>query len=330
MLAPGPRNAVTDVPGIRVGQASRAGDGWLTGVTVVLPSAAGAVAGVDVRGGGPGTRETDVLDPGNLVDRVHAIVLSGGSALGLAAADGVARGLFLDGIGFPMGAPGEVVPIVPSAILFDLGRGGVFGNAPDAALGLEAYQAASVNVALGSVGAGTGARAGGLKGGVGSASVVLPDGTSLGALVAVNAVGSCVDPATGRLWAAAHSLPGDLPAYDVPDADRLEQLRLAAIPPRPAQATTIGVIATDATLTKAQCAKLAGIGHDGLARAIDPVHTMFDGDALFAMSTCERPAPDPFDFHALLTAAATTVTRAVARAMVNATSVGGMTAYLDA
>lgn len=329
-MRPGPKNAITDVAGLRVGQAARTGDGWLTGVTVVLPPPSGAVAGVDVRGGGPGTRETDVLDPRNLVERVHAVVLSGGSALGLAAADGVTRALFDDGIGFPMGAPGEVVPIVPSAILFDLGRGGVFANAPDAALGTQAYRAASDDVELGTCGAGAGARAGGLKGGVGSASAVLDDGTTVAALVVVNAVGSCVDPATGQLWAAQHCLPGDLPAYEPPDRDRLEQLRLAAIPPRPAQATTVGVIATDATLTKAQCAKLAGIGHDGLARAIDPVHTMFDGDTLFGLSTGSGAAPDPVGFHLLLTAAATTVTRAVARGMLSATSAGDLTAYLDA
>ena len=137
-----PLNAITDVPGIRVGQAQRTGDGWLTGTTVVLPPPEGAVAGVDVRGGGPGTRETDLLDPRNLVDRVHAIVLTGGSALGLAAVDGVVQRLFAAGVGFPMGGPGEVVPIVPAAVLFDLGRGGVFGRHPDAGLGAAAYDAA--------------------------------------------------------------------------------------------------------------------------------------------------------------------------------------------
>ena len=144
-------NAITDVPGIRVGQAQRTGDGWLTGTTVVLPPPEGAVAGVDVRGGGPGTRETDLLDPRNLVDRVHAIVLTGGSALGLAAVDGVVQRLFAAGVGFPMGGPGEVVPIVPAAVLFDLGRGGVFGRHPDAGLGAAAYDAASGSVAEGNV-----------------------------------------------------------------------------------------------------------------------------------------------------------------------------------
>lgn len=334
----GARNDITDVPRIRVGQAERTGEGWLTGTTVVLPPPEGAVAGVDVRGGGPGTRETDLLDPRNLVERVHAIVLTGGSALGLAAADGVARRLLGDGIGFPMGGPGEVVPIVPAAVLYDLGRGGVFGNHPHAQLGATAYDATNGPVRQGNHGAGTGARAGGLKGGLGSASVVLPDGTSIGAVVAVNAVGSCVDPATGELWGVRHCLPGDLPALRRPDpADLAASLTAAAALPvdRPGiLATTIGVIATDATLTKAQCAKVAGIGHDGLARAINPVHTMFDGDTVFGLATGARPAPDPVGFHALLGAAADCVTRAIVRGLLAAettsTPWGTMRSYRDA
>ena len=331
MVQPGPNNAITDVPGIRVGHAQRLEDGWLTGTTVVLPPAEGAVAGVDVRGGGPGTRETDVLDPRNLVERAHAIVLSGGSALGLAAADGVTRALFEDGIGYPMGAPGEVVPIVPAAILFDLGRGGVFGTAPDAALGRAAYAAAGASAPQGCVGAGTGARAGGLKGATGTASAVLPDGTSVGALVAVNAIGSCVDPATGELYAARHCLPGDLPDLGRPSKEELAAAREAAgVVAGAILATTIGVIATDRTLTKAQCAKVSGIGHDGLARAIRPVHTMFDGDTLFTLATGLRAAPDPLEFHTLLEVAADCVTRAVARAMLAATSAAGLRSFRDA
>lgn len=328
---PGPTNSITDIPGIRVGQAQRSGEGWLTGTTVVLPPPEGAVAGVDVRGGGPGTRETDVLDPRNLVERVHAIVLSGGSALGLATADGVARALFEDGIGYPMGGPGEVVPIVPAAILFDLGRGGSFGNAPDAALGAEAYAAASADVTLGTVGAGTGAQAGGLKGGVGTASAVLADGTRVGALVVVNAVGSCVDPATGEVYAARFCLPGDIPGLHLPHHDELEAARHAAAETgRAVLATTIGVIATDATLTKAQCSKVAGVGHDGLARAIRPVHTMFDGDTLFTLATGSGQPPDPLAFHALLDIAGDCVTRAVARALLAAESAGGIRSFRDA
>ena len=296
MAGPGPSNSITDVPGVRVGQAQRVGDGWLTGTTVVLPPEAdGAVAGVDVRGGGPGTRETDLLDPRNLVERVHAVVLSGGSALGLAAADGVAHHLFTAGVGLPIGGPGEVVPIVPAAVLFDLGRGGTFGHTPNAALGAAAYDAAGTVVAEGNVGAGTGARVGGLKGGIGRASYVLDDGTTVAALVAVNAVGSAVDPLTGELYAARHCLAGDLPPLRRPDPDELRAAResAAALPaPRAATlATTIGVIATDAVLTKAQCAKVAGIGHDGLARAVNPVHTLYDGDTLFSLATGARAAP---------------------------------------
>ncbi len=175
------RNTITDVPGITVGQAERVGDGWLTGVTVVVPPPGGAVAGVDVRGGGPGTRETDLLDPRNVVDRVHAVVLAGGSALGLCSVDGVVQRLLAEGTGFPVGpAPHEVVPIVPAAVVFDLGRGGTYAHHPDADLGAAAYDAAGIDVAEGSHGAGTGARVGGLKGGVGTASTSLPDGTIVG------------------------------------------------------------------------------------------------------------------------------------------------------
>ncbi|MDT0201911.1 P1 family peptidase [Nocardioides sp. AE5] len=329
------KNCITDVPGIRVGQAERVQDGWLSGSTVVLTPSEGAVAGVDVRGGGPGTRETDLLDPRNLVERVHAVVLTGGSALGLAAVDGVVQRLFAAGIGFPMGGPGEVVPIVPAAVLYDLGRGGTFANHPDATLGTAAYDAASAApVELGNHGAGTGARAGGLKGGIGSASAVLPDGTTVGALVAVNAVGSTVDPETGELYAARHCLPGDLPLLDLPDPDELAAAReRAANDPallKPPLATTIGVIATDATLTKAQCAKVAGIGHDGLARAINPVHTMLDGDTLFTLATCARDPMDLLGFQDLLGAAADCVTRAVGRAVLAAESAGGMRSFRDA
>jgi len=341
-LRPGPTNSLTDVAGLRVGHHSRVGDGWLTGTTVVRMPPDGAVAGVDVRGGGPGTRETDLLDPRNLVERVHAVTLSGGSAFGLAAADGVMSALFDDGIGFPMGGPGDVVPIVPGAVIFDLGRGGHFAARPDASFGRAAYDAAHDGaVEQGCVGAGTGAKAGGLKGGVGSASTVLPDGTVVAALVVVNAIGSCVDPATGEVYAARLGFPGEFPALAAVDPDRLAQARAAAaLDPSPlkyALATTIGVIATDATLTKAQCAKMSGIGHDGFARGIRPVHTMFDGDTLFTVATGAKGAdgiPDPFAFHAMLDAAGDTVTRAIAHAMLAATTVttpaGTIRSFLDA
>ena len=333
MIRTGPTNGLTDVRGLRVGHSTRIGDGWLSGVTVVLAPEGGAVAGVDVRGGGPGTRETDVLDPRNGVDRVHAIVLAGGSAFGLSAACGVTERLAADKVGFPVGPePGEVVPIVPAAVVFDLGRGGRFEARPDAALGAEAYEAALAGagpVPQGVVGAGTGAVAGGLKGGVGTASAVLEDGTVVAALAVVNAAGSTVDTNTGELLGLRLGLPGEFPDLRRPDPDDLRAALEAAeradrpLGRRPVLATTLGVVATDATLTKALCAKLAGIAHDGMARAIDPVHTMVDGDTVFALATGEQPAPDPSGLHDLLGAAGACFGRAVAHAMLAATSVTG-------
>jgi L-aminopeptidase/D-esterase-like protein len=327
MAQPGPTNTITDVAGIRVGHATRIGDGWLTGTTVVLPPVVGAVAGVDVRGGGPGTRETDLLDPRANAAAVHAIVLTGGSAFGLAAADGVMESLFEAGVGYVVGVPPNttIVPIVPAAVIFDLGRGGDVRHRPDASFGAEAVAAAAEGpVPIGAVGAGAGARSGGLKGGIGSASVVLDDGTTIGALVVVNSVGSTVDPATGELYAARFAFPGELPAMRQPDAAQLEAARELALSRGPTGgylATTIGVVAVDVTLTKAQCAKVCGVAHDGLARAIRPVHTMFDGDTMFTLATAARPAPDPFEMHSLLDAAGDCVTRAVAHAMLAATTV---------
>lgn len=327
-LRPGPTNTLTDVPGLRVGHAERRRDGWLSGTTVVLPPEEGAVAGVDVRGGGPGTRETDLLDPRNMVERVHAVVLTGGSAFGLAAADGVVQALYDAGIGLQIGSPSEVVPIVPGAVIFDLGRGGDFGCRPGPDLGAAAYAAALTDgsgpVGMGSVGAGTGARAGGLKGGVGSASLVLEDGTTVAALVVANPLGSCVDPENGEVYAARFGLPDEFPTLTLPDPAEVSTARkraaeLTAAGAMPSTlATTIGVVATDATLTKAQCAKVAGIAHDGMARAIRPVHTMYDGDTVFGLATGARPTPDPVGFHALLEAAGDCFTRAVGHAIFSA------------
>ncbi len=322
MTTTGPTNSLVDVPGLSVGQVTRRGEGWLTGTTVVLTGAEGAVGGVDVRGGGPGTRETDLLDPRNLVERVHAVTLTGGSAFGLATADGVMLALEERGVGLEVWPGGPRVPIVPAAVVFDLGRGGDLTHRPDPSFGRAAVEAASTGaVAEGCVGAGTGAGAGGLKGGVGSASQVLGDGTTVAALAVVNAVGSPVDPRTGLLRADPWLLPAERPA--VPDGDAVERLRTATAPTAPAvgTATTLIVVATDLTLSKAQCAKVAGIAHDGLARAVSPVHTMADGDTAFALATCARPSPDPLQLHALLTAAADTACRAVARAVLAADSV---------
>jgi L-aminopeptidase/D-esterase-like protein len=330
-LRPGPTNSLTDVPGIRVGHATRREPGWLTGTTVVVAPDGGCAAGVDARGGAPGTRETDLLDPRNLVDRVNAVVLTGGSAFGLSAADGVMHSLYADGLGWPMGEPGEVVPIVPAAVLFDLGRGGEFATHPGPAEGAAAYAAASSGpVALGTVGAGTGAKSGILKGGVGSASAVLPDGTTVGALVAVNAFGSSLDLATGELYAVRLGLGDEFAGLRTPSPEEAaahregvarELAEAQAKAARPGTATVIGVIATDAALTKAQCQKLAGIGHDGLARAVSPVHTLLDGDTLFALATGDRPGPELPGLVALMEVASDCVARAVAHAVLSATPV---------
>ena len=217
---------------------------------------------------------------------------------------------------------------MPAAVIFDLGRGGEFAHAPGRrARPRPRYAAADVEVGEGTVGAGTGARVGGLKGGVGSASARLDDGTTVGALAVVNAVGSAVDPAIRRA-VRRPSLPPRRPAVDAAArpgraASRAPAGRGAA-PAPPPLATTLAVVATDATLTKAQCRKVSGIGHDGLARGISPVHTMFDGDTVFTLATGAGAAPGPQEFHALLTEAADSVTRAIARAVVAAESAGGM------
>jgi L-aminopeptidase/D-esterase-like protein len=306
----GPHNALTDVAGLRVGHA--AVDGGLSGTTVVLAPPGGAVAGVDVRGAAPGTRETDLLAPGNAVQRVHAIVLTGGSAYGLAAADGVMARLEADGVGFEV--PGGVVPIVPAAVVFDLGRGGSFGIRPDAATGAAAHDAATDGpVAQGVVGAGIGAVAGGLKGGCGTASTVLADGSTVAALVVLNAAGSAVDPESGLPYGLRLGLPGEFGDLTPGSA--------GSSPVTPGTATTLAVVATDVTLDKAGAERLATVGHDGLARAISPIHTIMDGDTVFGLSTVARPAPEPQGLFALHAAAADVVTRAVVHALLAAETV---------
>ena len=329
-LQPGANNDVTDVEGVCVGHHSLTADGALTGVTVVVPPP-GSCGGVDVRGAAPGTRETDLLDSLNSVTTVDAVVLSGGSAYGLSAAGGVMEALEREGRGWPV--PGGVVPIVPAAVIFDLGRGD-FALRPGPSHGFSAFAERSTEpVALGSVGAGTGAVAGGLRGGVGSASAVLPSGATVAALVVVNSAGSVVDPRSGallaaRLGSAADSLPGWAVERDRLDA-YLELLREQRAALETGTATTIGVVVTDYALTKAQCARLAGIGHDGLARAIDPVHTMVDGDTLFGLATGTRGAPSPAEAFDLLEVAAGCVSRAVGRAIAAAAPGGPAPTYTE-
>ena len=279
--SPRSSGAITDVAGIRVGHFTEARRP--TGCTVILTEQ-GATAAVEVRGAAPGTRETDLLDPANLVDKVHAVLLSGGSAFGLAAATGVVRWLEENGHGFAVGP--ALVPIVPAAVLFDL-QVGDHRIRPDEAAGHAACVAATASApAEGSVGAGAGATVGKLlgiersmKGGIGTASLRV-GAVTVGAIVAVNAVGDVVDPASGAVVAGARGEDGG------PIGVTAALLRDAPVPElAPGMATTIGVVATDAVLTKAQAKRLAQAGQNGLARSIDPAHTMWDGDTIFALAT---------------------------------------------
>jgi len=306
-------DSITDVPGVEVGHFTD--PRRPTGCTVVL-TRGGAVGGVDVRGAAPGTRETDLLHPSNLVDAVHAVMLAGGSAWGLDAAGGVMRWLEEQGVGLQMHY--GLVPIVPAAVLFDLPVGDARIR-PDAAAGYQACQAASGRTpAQGNVGAGAGALVGklfgvnrGMKGGIGSASVKV-DGITVGALVACNALGDVVDPATGRVLAGARTTDGNA-LLDI------RRAILAGEEPKPLLAgtnTTLGVVATDAVLTKAQAHRLAQVAHDGLARAINPVHTMSDGDTIFALSTGQSGRPAAM--MRLATLAAEVTARATVRAVLAA------------
>ncbi len=284
--------AITDVGGIRVGHHQRIdpdvelGSGWASGTTVVL-TPPGTVGAVDGRGGAPGTRETDLLDPINSVRHVDAVVISGGSAYGLAAADGVMTWLEARERGVAM--EGGVVPIVPAAVIYDLPVGG-WQCRPTAEFGQAAAENAGEDVAIGSVGAGTGARVGVLKGGVGTASVMLDSGVTVGALVVVNAAGDAVDPATGLPWLAYMIEEFGLIA---PPADEIAAYADRHTEFSPLN-TTIAVVATDAALGPAACRRVAVAAHDGLARTIRPCHTPLDGDTVFALATgaVEVP-PDP-------------------------------------
>jgi len=312
----GPRNLITDVPGLRVGNAD---DPTIaSGVTVLIPDAT-AVAAVDVRGGGPGTRDTDALGLAGTVNEVHAIVLSGGSAFGLAAATGAQSWLVERGIGFQIGA--ARVPIVPQAIMFDLLNGGDrnWGPAPPyERLARAACDAASTNFRLGSAGAGFGATTAVSRGGLGSTSYDLGGGLMVGALVAANPVGSVTIGDSKHFWAAPFELNCEFGAHGWPSS-----LAQNALQPRlkggPLQNTTIAIVATNARLTKPEAHRLAIMAQTGLARAIYPVHTPLDGDVVFAIATGEMALPDPiYSLSRLGSAAANALARAVARGIYEA------------
>lgn len=338
--------SITDVGGILVGHHHRLdddatlGSGWATGCTVVL-TPVGTSGAVDVRGGAPGTRETDLLDPANTVRYVDAVVLSGGSAYGLAAADGVMcwleehrRGVVMDS-----GAGENVVPIVPAAVIFDLPVGG-WKCRPTAEFGYAAAESASSDVGIGCVGAGVGARAGVLKGGVGTASTVLPSGVSVGALVVVNSFGNVADPATGLPWMSY--LAAELRLEPRPPAQvaAFAALVAEAAADTPPLNTTIAVVATDAALSTSACRRVAVAAQDGLARSIRPSHTPLDGDTVFALATGAVEVPPDAELAASLSAetqltasvgaaAADCVARAVMLGVLAASPVAGIPTYRD-
>ena len=318
-MRPGARNLITDVAGLVVGNAE---DHVVKTGSTVLLGARPFVAGVHVMGGAPGTRETDLLAPDKLVQEVDALVLSGGSAFGLDAPSGVADALRAQGRGFAVGD--QRVPIVPGAILFDLINGGNknWAENPYKALGRAALANAGTDFALGSVGAGAGAATFRVKGGLGSASVVLESGITLGALVAVNSVGSPLVGDTRHFWAAPWEMEGEFGGLGLPA--RFDPGHEPFCGKRLGEATTIAIIATDAALTKAQATRLATAAHDGFARAIVPAHTPLDGDLIFAAATGARPLSDPLtDTFALGHAAAVCLARAVARGVHAATPAPG-------
>ena len=319
---PGALNLITDVPGLTVGQAQDMA--VRSGVTVILADAP-AVCAADVRGGAPGTRETDLLAAENLVDAVDAVVLSGGSVYGLAAADGVAAWLGARGRGFKPRPDLDIppAPIAPAAILFDLVNGGdkAWGEAPPYhALGRAAVASAAVSFALGTAGAGCGAMAGTLKGGVGSASVVAADGMTVGALAAVNSWGSVTAPGGRTFWAAPYEIDGEFGALGAAGLVAAPDVWGLAKGPAEGRNTTLACVATDVALSPAQARRVAVMAQDGLARAIRPVHAPFDGDVVFALSTARRPLAEPaaYALARLGALAADCLARAVARAVYEA------------
>ena len=360
-MQPGPKNSITDVSGIKVGHAQDMK--LMSGTTVVLPDSP-AVAAVDCRGGGPGTRETDALQPANLVEEVHAVVLSGGSAIGLDAAGGVAAWLKTQGRGFPV-APDVSVPIVPAAILFDLLNGGeksLMDEHTYFEFGKKAAAEASYECPLGNVGAGTGAKAGKLKGGIGTASLQqnpensAENGFTVGALAAVNPFGSVTLPGLPDFWAWPFERNSEYGGRGAPKIysatsekskkNKIHELTLdfdfestfknteessgnEAFTNKISTNTTLCVVATDATLTKAQAQRVAIMAQDGFARAIRPVHTPFDGDTVFVLATGKIPLSKipPIDIARLGMMAADCVARAIARGVYAAETLGTWTSY---
>jgi len=326
----GKSNALTDVGEILVGHFTDILA--VSGVTAVL-CPKGAVAGVDVRGSAPGTRETDLMAPHNLIEKAQAVVLSGGSVFGLSAADGVTRWLAEKGLGFPIDQD-HVVPIVPAAVLYDLGRGADFTPSINADWGRRACEDASDDPAeTGNVGAGTGAFSCSIKGGLGQSSLMLDAGITVAALVAVNSVGSVINPDSGRPWEIG---------LEIGDEFGVQGKRTVKLPPGPEPGpirnTTIGVVATDAALSVTQAQKVAQMAHDGMARAIRPSHTMFDGDTIFCLATGKKKLPETPGFFIAAQAqslnevghaAANCVSRAIIHAILSARSLAGMTAFCD-
>jgi L-aminopeptidase/D-esterase-like protein len=331
-IIPGPRNLITDVAGIKVGNA----ENWLalTGSTVILPDEP-AVAAIEISGGAPGSRETAVLEPANLVEHVHGVVLSGGSVFGLDAASSVVTELSRRGVGFTFGTQPVPCPVVPTAILFDIMNGGA--KWPDAEppyrdLGRAALGGAKTDFELGNRGAGLGAIAGRLKGGLGSASARWR-GFTVGAIVAVNSVGSCVIPGTGRLWAQDFAFGHEMGPQQSRDGAVLagHPMSDSKFDPQPQQNTTIAVVATDATLSRIEARRLAIMARDGMARSIRPIHTAFDGDTVFTLSTGKKVLPEQKQaaLSALGSIAADTLARAIGRAIWAAETAGGFLSYRE-
>lgn len=333
---PGELNAITDVPGIHVGQVQSDTAPFLTGTTVIYTPEM-AVASVDQRGGAPATKETDLLSPLNSNPGINAIQLGGSSMYGLSATNGIIRWLEDRGEGVPLGSAG-VAPIVPAADIYDLNRGGDPKARTSAEWGYLAAEAATDGpVRQGSVGGGTGARGGGLRSGVGTASVYLGDGIWVGAFVIVNPAGSPVDPSDCSLWGAQYGIGDEFEGYQVPteaecagpDSDAAQTASEESLN------TTIAVIATNAPLEKAAAQRMSGNAHDGMARAINPIHTLGDGDTVFAVSTGEGEplqVNDPADsgqLNGIFNAGATTLSRAITKAVLSAESQGSRLSYCD-